>query len=146
MIEASLVEAAKAVGGGVLIGTAAVALLWLNGRLAGVSGIASGVLTGFRGDRLWRALFVLGLIVGAGGYVAITGDAPPIREDFSRPALLIAGLLVGYGTAAANGCTSGHGVCGLGRLSPRSLAGTATFVGVAMLTTFAVRHLLAVAP
>lgn len=146
MIEVTLVDAAKAVSGGVLIGAAAVALLWLNGRLAGVSGIASGVLTGFRGDRLWRVLFILGLIAGAGGYVAITGDAPDVRAEFSRPVLLIAGLLVGYGTAAANGCTSGHGVCGLGRLSPRSLAGTATFVGVAMLATFVVRHLLAVAP
>jgi uncharacterized protein len=134
-----------ALAGGALIGLAAVLLLWFNGRIAGVSGIAAGLWLGGPGERLWRVLFLVGLVAGCGGWVLLTGEPAPRRTGFPVWALLLAGLLVGYGTSLAGGCTSGHGVCGLARLSVRSLAATATFLVVAMATTFAVRHLLHIA-
>jgi len=133
-------DAALALGGGALIGLASLLLLWLNGRIAGVSGIAAGLLDGARDEIGWRLLFLLGLVLGASAYVALTGDAPVARLGFPRPALVLAGLLVGYGSALGNGCTSGHGVCGIGRFSRRSLVATAVFLVVAMLTTTVVRH------
>jgi len=131
-----------ALAGGVLIGTAAVLLLWLNGRIAGISGIAGGLWFSARGERLWRVLFIVGLIAGCGAWVLLSGEPAPRRSGFPVWALLLAGGLVGYGTSLAGGCTSGHGVCGLARLSWRSLAATATFLAVAIATTFVVRHLL----
>lgn len=132
--------------GGVLIGLAAVLLLAFNGRVAGVSGIVAGLVvpahSGDGGPRAWRALFLLGLVVGAGAYLAIATDPPAPRAGFPVWALVAAGLLVGYGTSLAGGCTSGHGVCGLARLSPRSLAAVAVFLTVAIVTTFVARHLL----
>ena len=130
-----------ALAGGVLIGMAATLLLWLNGRIAGVSGLLNGVLQPKGGDVAWRVAFLIGLIAVAGLYMAVVPGAPLPRTDFSRVGLVVAGLLVGFGTRMGNGCTSGHGVCGLGRLSPRSLAAVLTFMATAMLTTFAVRHL-----
>ena len=130
-----------ALAGGVLIGMAATLLLWLNGRIAGVSGLINGVLLPRRGDVAWRVAFLIGLIAVAGVYMAVVPGAPLPRTDFSRAGLVVAGLLVGFGTRMGNGCTSGHGVCGLGRLSPRSLAAVLTFMATAMLTTFAIRHL-----
>ncbi len=130
--------------GGLLIGTAAVLLLWLNGRIAGVTGMITGLLVKPSASQTWRLLFLLGLIGGAALY-AHGGAATPLRQGFPLPLLVLAGLLTGYGTAQANGCTSGHGVCGLARLSLRSLAATATFLGVAVLTTYLVRHLLGLA-
>ncbi len=128
--------------GGVLIGLAAVLLLWLNGRIAGVSGIAAALVTGnVSGGRSWRAAFVLGLIAGAGIYALIRGGLP-MQFQISGPMIAVAGLLVGMGTQLGSGCTSGHGVCGLARRSPRSLAATATFIAVAMFTVFAIRHVL----
>lgn len=129
-----------ALAGGVLIGLSATLLLWLNGRGAGVSGILNGVLFPKAGDVSWRAMFLLGLIVAAGLYMALVPGAPLPRTDYSRVGLVVAGLLVGFGTRMGNGCTSGHGVCGLGRLSMRSLAAVLTFMATAIATTFLVRH------
>lgn len=129
-----------ALAGGVLIGLSATLLLWLNGRVAGVSGILNGVLFPRRGDVAWRAMFLVGLVVAAGLYMALVPGAPIPRTEFSRSALVVAGLLVGFGTRMGNGCTSGHGVCGLGRLSMRSLAAVVTFMATAIATTFIVRH------
>ncbi|KAF1046281.1 YeeE/YedE family protein [Xylophilus sp.] len=132
-----------ALAGGLLIGAAAVLLLFFNGRIAGISGIAGRIATAARGDRAWRWAFVAGLLAGAGVWAAC-GGATPVREGFPRGVLVAAGLLVGYGTALSNGCTSGHGVCGMARLSRRSIAATATFLAVAVATTFVARHLLGV--
>lgn len=132
----------EALGGGVLIGLSATGLLWLNGRVAGVSGILGGVLFPTRGDVSWRLAFLGGLVVAAGLYTAFVPGAPLPRTEFPRMGLVIAGLLVGFGTRMGNGCTSGHGVCGLGRLSTRSLAAVATFMASAVTTTFVVRHVL----
>lgn len=129
-----------ALAGGVLIGLSATLLLWLNGRVAGVSGILNGVLFQKARDVSWRAMFLLGLIVAAGLYMALVPGAPLPRTDYSRVALVVAGLLVGFGTRMGNGCTSGHGVCGLGRLSMRSLVAVLTFMATAIATTFVVRH------
>jgi hypothetical protein len=135
----------SALAGGALIGLAAVLLLWLNGRVAGVSGIAGGLWFSAPGDRAWRGLFLLGLIVGAGAWVALVGHAPLPRSSFPKGLLVLAGLLVGYGTALSGGCTSGHGVCGVSRGSVRSLVATGVFLGVAIVTAFVGRHLLHVA-
>ena len=127
--------------GGVLIGLAASLLLLLNGRVAGISGILGRALAPSRGDLAWRVAFLVGLPLGSGLVAALGGELP--LTITSSPAVLVpAGLLVGFGTRLGNGCTSGHGVCGLSRGSARSLAATATFMGVAMLTVFVVRHLL----
>lgn len=130
-----------ALAGGILIGLSATLLLWLNGRIAGVSGIFNGVLFPKKGDVSWRVAFLIGLIGAAGIYMAFVPGAPLPRTDFSRVGLVVAGLLVGFGTRMGNGCTSGHGVCGLGRLSMRSLASVLTFMATAIATTFVMRHL-----
>lgn len=126
--------------GGVLIGLAATWLLWCNGRVAGVSGITGGVLLPARGDVAWRVAFLAGLVGAAGLYLHFVPGAFVAREGFPRGSLLVAGLLVGFGTRMGNGCTSGHGVCGLGRLSLRSLVAVLTFLATAISTTFVVRH------
>jgi uncharacterized membrane protein YedE/YeeE len=126
--------------GGVLIGLAATWLLSFNGRIAGISGIAGGVLFPVRGDTAWRLAFLVGLIGAAGMYMHFVPGAFVPRMEFPRWALLAGGVLVGFGTRMANGCTSGHGVCGLGRLSPRSLVAVLTFMLTAIATTFVVRH------
>lgn len=136
-----------AVAGGLLIGTAASLLLWFNGRIAGVSGIAARLLLpapdGSRGsDSAWRVLFLLGLVLGAGAWFALSGLAPAIRQGAPPWLLILAGLLTGYGTALSNGCTSGHGVCGLARLSLRSLVATVVFLSVAIVTTWLARHVV----
>jgi uncharacterized membrane protein YedE/YeeE len=130
----------SALAGGVLIGLSATLLLWLNGRVAGVSGIVNGVLFPRADDVAWRVAFLAGLVIAAGLYMAFVPGAPMPRTDFPRAGLIVAGLLVGVGTRMGNGCTSGHGVCGLGRLSIRSLAAVATFMATAVATTFVVRH------
>ncbi|WP_386349729.1 YeeE/YedE family protein [Xanthomonas campestris] len=127
--------------GGVLIGLAATLLLWLNGRTAGISGIVNGALFPVAGDVAWRLLFLTGLILAAGLYMTWVPSAPQPRSDYSRSALVVAGVLVGFGTRMGNGCTSGHGVCGLARGSRRSLAAVATFMATAMVTTYVMRHL-----
>ena len=132
---------AFALAGGVLIGLSATLLLWLNGRVAGVSGILNGMVFPRSGDVAWRGAFLAGLVVAGGLYMAFVPGAPVPRADLPRGGLLLAGLLVGFGTRMGNGCTSGHGVCGLGRLSMRSLAAVLTFMGTAIATTFGIRHL-----
>ena len=131
-----------ALAGGLLIGLSSAALLLLNGRVAGISGIFAGLLEPRPGDRSWRALFLAGLIAGAAGVALLYPRS--FRFDLVRaPALLlVAGVLVGFGTRLANGCTSGHGLCGVSRISPRSLVATATFIAAGALTVFVVRHLL----
>ena len=129
-----------ALAGGVLIGLSAVLLLWLNGRIAGISGIMNGVLLPKSRETSWRIAFLLGLIAAAGLYITFVPGAPQPRQGFSTTGLIIAGLLVGFGTRMGNGCTSGHGVCGLGRFSVRSLAAVLVFMATAMLTTFLLRH------
>lgn len=129
-----------ALAGGITIGLAATLLLWLNGRIAGVSGVLGGVLFPQRGDVSWRLAFLAGLVLAAGAYLAWVPGAYTPREDFSRGALLVAGVLVGFGTRMANGCTSGHGVCGLGRLSWRSLMAVLTFMASAIVTVALIRQ------
>lgn len=126
--------------GGALIGIAAVTLLALTGRIAGVSGILGGIVTGAARDRAWRAAFVAGLIAGAASYAAARGGLS-LHLQADGALLAAAGLLVGIGTRLGSGCTSGHGVCGLARLSPRSLAATITFIAVAAATVFFTRHI-----
>lgn len=131
--------------GGVLIGLAATALLWLNGRIAGVSGITAGALFPQRGDVAWRYAFLLGLIAAGALALHWLPASAPSRVGFSPALLIVAGLLVGFGSRLGGGCTSGHGVCGLGRLSLRSLVAVGVFMLTAILTTFVVRHVAGVA-
>jgi uncharacterized membrane protein YedE/YeeE len=135
----------SALAGGLLIGLSSVLLLRFNGRIAGISGIAGGLWFSPAGDRGWRIAFVAGLILGAGAWVHWVEWVPTPRARFPTTLLVLSGLLVGYGTSLAGGCTSGHGVCGVARVSPRSLAATAAFLAVAIATTFLVRHLLQIA-
>lgn len=131
--------------GGVLIGASAVLLLWFNGRIAGISNILGGVLPPRRGDAAWRVLFLGGLVAGAALAQALGHGAPPAREGLAPWVLALGGLLVGFGVSLGSGCTSGHGVCGLGRLSPRSLAAVAVFLATGVATTTFVRHIAGVA-
>ncbi|MCU0677739.1 MAG: YeeE/YedE family protein [Myxococcota bacterium] len=124
--------------GGLLIGLASAAMLVFNGRIAGISGITGGVLKADRGDTLWRALFVAGLLVGGFVYGLVAPNAFAITIDRSTGALVVAGLLVGFGTQMGNGCTSGHGICGLSRFSIRSLVAVVTFMAFAALVVFVV--------
>ena len=133
---------ARGLAGGILIGLGAVLLLWSIGRIAGISGIASGALEGPRGDRAWRIAFLAGLML-AGAIALQFLPAPPRTQTGPTPLLLAAGFLVGFGTRLGNGCTSGHGVCGLARLSRRSLAAVVTFMACAMATTYFMRHVIA---
>lgn len=130
----------SALAGGVLIGVAATLLLWLTGRVAGISGIVGGVVMPRSGDVAWRAAFLLGLIGAGAAWLWWVPGAYAPRQGFPPLLLVIAGVLVGFGTRMGNGCTSGHGVCGLGRLSPRSLAAVLTFMVTAIVTTYVVRH------
>lgn len=132
----------SSLAGGLLIGLAASGLLLLNGRIAGISGILGGLLAPTRGDVAWRLLFLAGLVAGALLFRLVSGDALAIRFETAFPVVVAGGLLVGFGTAIGGGCTSGHGVCGIARLSPRSLVATLTFLGAGMATVFVVRHLV----
>ena len=130
---------ASALAGGVLIGLSA-ALLWiLNGRIAGISGIVGQLLRPAAGDARWRLAFVAGL-VGGGMLVAALHPASFDLPHGGHGTLLVGGLLVGFGTRLGNGCTSGHGLCGMSRLSPRSIVATVIFMAVGMATVYVVRH------
>ncbi|WP_242674416.1 YeeE/YedE family protein [Marinobacter halodurans] len=131
----------SALVGGLIIGLAAVLLILINGRIAGISGILGGLLTPSRGESAWRAAFLLGMIAAPLLWLALAA-LPAIQIEASTPLLIVAGLLVGFGTRLGSGCTSGHGVCGLSRLSPRSLVATVLFMGAGFATVFVVRHVL----
>ena len=128
--------------GGLLIGLAAALLLLLNGRLGGISGIVGGLLAPKNSDAGWRVAFVAGLLLGAFIYMLATGGALLLEMQASLPVLVAAGLLVGFGTRLGSGCTSGHGVCGIARLSRRSIVATSVFFVVAMLTVFLTHHVI----
>ena len=125
--------------GGILIGTAAAMFLLLNGRIAGISGILGGLLRPKAGDAGWRVAFVLGLVASPLVYQLVV-PLPSVQLDAGTALLVVAGLLVGVGTRYGSGCTSGHGVCGVSRLSPRSMVATAAFMCAGFLTVFIVRH------
>ena len=126
--------------GGMLIGLAAAILILFNGRIAGISGILGGLLRPRSGDLGWRIAFLAGLI-GTPLLYQVWQALPPVQIDAGTPALIVAGLLVGVGVRYGAGCTSGHGVCGLSRLSPRSLAATMAFMAAGFLTVYLLRHL-----
>lgn len=123
--------------GGLLIGVAAAGLFWALGRIAGISGILGGLMqAGVAGDRVWRLCFLAGLLLAG----VLAAPTPMLTPDSSLPLLAVAGLLVGVGTRMGSGCTSGHGVCGLGRLSLRSLVATLVFMTAGFATVFLLRH------
>ncbi|MEZ4474146.1 MAG: YeeE/YedE thiosulfate transporter family protein [bacterium] len=126
--------------GGALIGASAALMMALHGRIAGISGIVSGLITGDRAA--WRAWFVGGLVVGGLAMFALQPAAFTLSADRSLAAVAVAGLLVGFGTRLGNGCTSGHGVCGIARLSPRSIVATVTFIATGALTVLVIRSVL----
>jgi uncharacterized protein len=128
--------------GGALIGLASTLMLLLLGRITGISGILGGVVVWMRTQDLsWRTAFIVGLVLGAGAYRLIWGDLPLQMQSEGFP-LIAAGLLVGAGTRLGSGCTSGHGVCGMARRSKRSFTATLTFMVVAAITVFIIRHVL----
>ncbi|MFZ0486506.1 MAG: YeeE/YedE family protein [Arenicellales bacterium] len=127
--------------GGLIIGVAASIFILVNGRVAGISGIVGGLLRPTTGDSTWRLAFVLGLVSAPLVY-ELFAVLPAARIDAHWPVLVVAGLLVGLGTQYASGCTSGHGVCGVSRLSPRSLGATLVFVTTGIVTVYLVRFLL----
>lgn len=126
--------------GGILIGLSAAVLLVFNGRIAGISGILGGLLQRDREEVPWRAVFVGALVIGGVVYAALAPQAFAVGIDRSAFAIAAAGLLVGFGTRLGNGCTSGHGVCGMSRFSRRSLVATLTFMATGAATVFTVQH------
>jgi len=132
---------ASALIGGAIIGAAAALFAVLNGRIAGVSGILGGLARPQAGDVSWRIAFVAGLIAAPLAW-RLLAALPEIRVDASVPVLVAAGLLVGVGTRYGGGCTSGHGVCGVARLSPRSIAATLAFMATGFATVYVARHLI----
>lgn len=140
MIDWSQFTPWPALAGGALIGLAAALFLLLNGRIAGISGVLGGLLKPVKGDIAWRAAFIVGL-VGAPLVYGLLQRLPVLQIDADYATLIVAGLLVGVGTRYGSGCTSGHGVCGLARLSPRSLVATACFMAAGFATVFVIRHL-----
>lgn len=127
--------------GGVLIGVAAVLLMAALGRVAGISGIAGSLIRRGVGDRGWRIAFVAGLVIAPWLLWLVRGDSGIGAPQTGLPWMLLAGLLVGFGTGIGSGCTSSHGVCGIARLSPRSLLATAVFMAFGIATVYVVRHL-----
>ncbi len=138
----------SALGGG-LIGLAAVAMMALFGRIAGISGFLGSLLPAPKGDaplsgleRGWRFAFIVGMICAGPGYFLITGAMPVLEVPVTFAGLVLGGVLVGYGVSVGSGCTSGHGVCGLARFSARSVAATLTFMAAAAATVFITRHVI----
>ncbi len=128
--------------GGLLIGLATVLMMLLNGRIAGISGIVGGLLARNGSEVGWRAVFVVGLLLGAFIYMLATGGALPVRVEASLPVMVVAGLLVGFGTRLGSGCTSGHGISGIARFSKRSIVATLVFMGAGIVTVFLTGHVL----
>jgi len=141
MIDLNHFTPLSALIGGLLIGTAATLFVLFNGRIAGTSGIVGGLLRPLAGDVAWRIAFVLGLLMAPLLY-RLNAPLPTLQIDAGYPLLIVAGMLVGIGTRYGAGCTSGHGVCGLSRLSPRSGVATAVFMSAGFVTVFVIRHLL----
>lgn len=133
-------EPLAGLAGGLLIGSSVVLLLYTLGRIAGISGIAAGAITQNGIERYWRLAFLAGIVLSAVLYMVFVGDLQ-VQTQVSSAWLIVAGLLVGFGTRLGSGCTSGHGVAGLSRLSPRSIVATLTFMGAAIVTTTIIRHL-----
>lgn len=132
----------SALAGGALIGLSATLLLLFNGRIAGISGIFAGLLRPAAGELPWRGLFLAGLVLGALIFRLAAGDPYVPTITHSLPLLIAGGAIVGFGTRVGGGCTSGHGVCGIARLSARSIVATVTFMLTAGVTVFVVRHLI----
>ncbi|MCB1508269.1 MAG: YeeE/YedE family protein [Hyphomicrobiaceae bacterium] len=130
-------------GGGLLIGTAATLLMLFHGRIAGATGILAGILfpSGAK-DVLWRVAFLAGMVTGPALFLAITGAMPVVTVPASLPMLVAGGFIVGIGVTLGGGCTSGHGVCGLARVAPRSIAATLTFMATTAVTVFILRHVI----
>ncbi|MBE4296934.1 YeeE/YedE family protein [Vibrio parahaemolyticus] len=128
--------------GGILLGISATILLLVNGKIAGISGIMNGIMSPKKGDYSWRLLFAVGMIAGGLISVLMLGVAVPSTANLSLGMVIAAGLLVGIGTRLGNGCTSGHGICGMGRLSKRSIVATSVFMAVSGLTVFVRLHLV----
>lgn len=136
----------SALAGGILIGLAGAILALWNGRIAGISGILGGLLLRSEGESAWRITFILGLFAAPWLWLALSPGSPPTGDltpatPWQWSLLALGGILVGFGTRLANGCTSGHGVCGLSRLSRRSLAAVLTFMGAGFATVFVTHHL-----
>ena len=131
----------SSLAGGLLIGLATAMFLLISGRIAGISGIIGGLLRPIQGDVTWRLAFILGL-AAAPFVFAVTAPLPQVRIDADTATLIAAGLLVGVGTRYGSGCTSGHGVCGVSRGSPRSLVATAAFMFAGFVTVYVARHVL----
>jgi hypothetical protein len=133
----------SAIAGGVLIGLSAVLLMTMIGRIAGISGIVGSLLPPRpAADWGWRLAFIIGLMVGPVVMALAAGTPPPIQFPMGVAVMAIAGFLVGIGTMLGNGCTSGHGVCGIAQRSTRSLVATAVFMGTAIVVVFLVRHVI----
>ena len=128
--------------GGALIGFSAVLLLWFNGRIAGISSIMSGLFTTEGTHRHWRIAFLVGLMLGAIIWQFLTPEALSLRQNYPLALIICGGFLVGFGTRLGSGCTSGHGICGIALLSPRSIVATVTFMTSGLLTIYIIRHLL----
>ena len=128
--------------GGILLGLASALFILVNGRVLGISGILGGLLRPRAGDAGWRIAFIAGMLVAPAVWALVTTPVVP-RIEAGPAVLVVAGLLVGWGTRYGSGCTSGHGVCGLSRMSPRSLVATLAFMGTGFATVFVMRHLLA---
>lgn len=133
----------QSLGGGALIGLAAVLLMATMGRIMGATGVLAGLLQpANRADWSWRAAVVLGMVTGPVVVMAVTGQMPTVQVPISTPMLIIGGFIVGIGVTFGAGCTSGHGVCGMARLSPRSIAATLTFMLTTAITVYVIRHLI----
>ena len=131
----------SSLAGGILIGLAAALFILLNGRIAGISGILGGLFSPVSGDIGWRVAFIAGMLFTPLAWATLT-TLPPITISAGWPALIVAGVLVGFGSRYGSGCTSGHGVCGISRFSPRSLAATAIFMSAGFASVYVVRHLI----
>lgn len=128
-------------GGGVLIGLSAILLMWLNGRIAGMTGILFGIIPPFAPDWAWRAAFIAGAVIAPLAWIAF-GNPIDFSVPVSNAALVVGGLIVGVGVTFGGGCTSGHGVCGMARLSPRSIVATIVFMIATFITVYVIRHMV----
>ena len=131
-----------AFSGGILIGLSVTIMLFFNGRITGVSGIIAGLLTPKTGEWLWRLVFLIGMIAGSTFFVYLYPETFIPRTGFPTSLLVIGGLLVGFGTKLGSGCTSGHGICGIAQLSPRSIVATVIFMLSGAITVFIMRHII----